>query len=132
MEKVKNKICSRGHRFNKNAYSTCPICWPGRYKKQTSRSYKVKAEIRLYPGMVGWHFVTIPKKQSDEIKKNFVARKRGWGSLPVTATLGKTKWNTSIFPDKKSASYLLPLKSDVRKKEGLRAGNAITFLIEVR
>ena len=82
--------------------------------------------------MVSWHFVTLPKKQSDTIKKTFGALKRGWGSLPITVTIGKTSWNTSIFPDKKAGSYLLPLKVDVRKKEGIHVGSMITFLLEIR
>lgn len=75
--------------------------------------------------------MTIPKKQSDEIKKKFGENARGWGSLPVSVTIGKTKWKTSIFPDKRSGSYLLPIKAQARKKEGLIAGKHITFSIEV-
>ena len=90
--------------------------------------------------MAGWHFVTLPQKQSDEIKKIFGAMKRGWGSLPVTVTIlrprsgqvGKTSWKTSIFPDKKAGAYLLPLKSDVRKKERINAGDAITVSVDVQ
>lgn len=82
--------------------------------------------------MAGWHFVTLPRKQSDAIKKMFGAIRRGWGSLPVAATIGKTRWETSIFPDRKTGAYLLPLKVDVRKKEGVAAGDMITFLLEIR
>ncbi len=32
----KSKTCSRGHLFERSSeYPTCPICWPGRYKKKT-------------------------------------------------------------------------------------------------
>lgn len=94
--------------------------------------YKIKSKVFLYPGMAGWHFICVPKEQSEDINKRFGARKRGWGSLPVLVTLGKTSWKTSIFPDKKSGSYLLPLKADVRKKEGVLSGDKVIFLIEVR
>lgn len=94
--------------------------------------YKMRAKIWLYPGMSGWHFVTLPKKQSGTIKKLFGAMKRGWGSLPVNVTIGKTKWKTSIFPDKKADSYLLPFKAEVRKKEEIAAGDAISFSLEIR
>jgi hypothetical protein len=93
--------------------------------------YKMRAKVWLYKGMAGWHFVTLPKKQSAQIKKAFGSMKRGWGSLPVLATIGKTRWKTSIFPDKKSQSYLLPLKADVRKRERMIAGDTITCFIEV-
>ena len=78
--------------------------------------YSIKSRVWLYPGMAGWHFVTLPKKQSDEIKKEYGILKRSWGSLPVTVKIGKTSWMTSIFPDKKVNAHLLPIKSDVRKK----------------
>jgi hypothetical protein len=81
--------------------------------------------------MAGWHFVTLPKKESDEIKKNFGAKKRGWGSLRVTATIGKTTWKTSIFPDKKAGAYLLPLKAEVRKKEGIGEGDAFKLIFHL-
>ena len=82
--------------------------------------------------MAGWNFLSVPKKQSEEIKKMFGAMKRGWGSLPVVVTIGKTSWKTSIFPDKKAGGYLLPLKADVRKKEKISAGDKITFSLEIR
>jgi hypothetical protein len=94
--------------------------------------FKMQAKVWLYPGMVGWHFLTLPKKQSQTIKKAFSALKRGWGSLPVTVTIGQTSWNTSIFPDTKTGRYLLPLKAEVRKKEKIGLGDRITFLIEIK
>lgn len=93
--------------------------------------YKIKSEVWLYPGMAGWHFVSIPKKESAEIKKNFSSMKRGWGSLPVLVKVGKTEWGTSIFPDKKTETYLLPVKVGVRKKEGIFAGENIILNIKI-
>lgn len=64
-------------------------------------TYKIRSQVFQYPGMAGWHFIGVSKKESQEIKENFAARKRGWGSLPVLVTLGKTSWKTSIFPGQK-------------------------------
>lgn len=94
--------------------------------------YKFNSSVWLYPGMAGWHFVTVPKDISEDIKRNFGDQKRGWGSLPIIATIGKTSWKTSIFPDKESGGYLLPLKADVRKKEGILAEGTISLLLEIR
>jgi len=94
--------------------------------------YRMKGKVWLYPGMVGWHFVSITKKQSDEIKDLFGGMAGGWGSLPVIVTVGKTSWKTSIFPDKKSGAYLLPLKADIRKKEKIKNGDTINYSIEIR
>lgn len=96
-----------------------------------SKKYKITSKVWLYPGMAGWHFVSVDKKQSEEIKKKFGGMKRGWGSLPVMVTLGKTVWKTSIFPDTKAGTYLLPLKSEVRKKEGVYAEELQELTLEV-
>ena len=95
--------------------------------------YRLKSEVWLYPGMsAAWHFISVPKRESEEIKKNFGAAKRGWGSLPVTVTIRKTSWQTSIFPDKKSGTFLLPLKASVRKNEGIYHGDVINFSLTLR
>ena len=94
--------------------------------------YRLRSRVWLYPGPAGWHFVTLPKRQSAEIRSNFVIARRGWGSLPVIASIGKTTWNTSVFPDKKSGGYVLPIKADVRGKEGIASGQVIAFTIQVR
>ena len=94
--------------------------------------YKIDAKVWLYPTMAGWHFVTIPKDISEDIKQQFGDLKRGWGSLPVKATIGKTEWNTSIFPDKKLKGYLLPIKAEVRKKENISVDHKITLRLEIK
>ncbi len=94
--------------------------------------YTMRTKIWVYQGPAAWHFVTIPKKQSADIKKRFGANARGWGSLRVAATVGKTTWASSIFPDKKSGTYLLPLKLEVRKKEGLAHGDTVALKIVVK
>ena len=98
-------------------------------KKQTS--YTITAHIWLYPGENAvWHFLTIPKHISEDIKESTKPRpRRGWGSVRVTVTLGASTWNTSIFPDKRSGTYILPLKASVRRAEGVFDGDGVTFTI---
>lgn len=93
--------------------------------------FSLKSKVWLYPGMAGWQFVTIPKKQSKVINETYGEMKRGWGSLPVAVTIGATKWKTSIFPDKKIGAYLLPLKAEVRKKENIKVGDELTLVLEI-
>lgn len=79
-----------------------------------------------------WHFITLDKKTAAVVKKSHEGKKRiGWGSVPVVATVGETKWKTSIFPDSKRGSYLLPLKAAVRKKEGVAEGDGITISLQI-
>jgi hypothetical protein len=99
---------------------------------QRKSIFKLRSKVFCYPGMAGWHFIGVPKKQSVEIKKHFGAHAKGWGSLPVEVILGKTHWETSIFPDKKSGTYLLPLKATVRKKEQAEHDDVISFILEIK
>jgi hypothetical protein len=95
--------------------------------------YTVLGKIWLYPGeSASWHFFTIPKKESQDIKTTYKGHRKGWGSLPVTATIGKTTWETSIFPDSKSGTFILPIKALIRKKEELLEGDRCTVTIEIR
>ena len=93
---------------------------------------KIIAKVWKYPGKAGWYFVTLPKRKSIEIEKIFGEFKRGWGSLKVHVTVGKTKWKTSIFPDRKIGSYLLPIKSIIREKEGIKINDRITLLLQIK
>lgn len=92
----------------------------------------MQATIWKYGGVASWYFITLTKKQGSEIKDRYSNLKKGWGSIPVEVTIGKTTWKTSIFPDKQSGSYLLPLKALVRSKEGLREGKKLRFALQVK
>ncbi|MEZ5251296.1 MAG: DUF1905 domain-containing protein [Ilumatobacteraceae bacterium] len=46
-------------------------------------------------------------------------------------TIGSSTWNTSLFPDSKSASYVLPVKKPVRTAEQIRAGDQVDVSIEL-
>lgn len=44
MVRKKEKICSRGHKFNISG--ACPICWPGRLKKKVGGKVYKKTLIK--------------------------------------------------------------------------------------
>jgi len=73
----------------------------------------------------GWHFVSLPKKMAKEIRSLLRSEEQGWGRLTATARIGKTEWKTAIWFDTKQDTYLLPVKGDVRKAEGLVAGSIV-------
>jgi hypothetical protein len=98
-----------------------------------AHAYSCEAKIWLYPGeSASWHFITLPKALGTTFKETYAKHRRGFGSLPVTVTIGTSTWNTSIFPDSYSGSYLLPLKAAVRKKEALLIGDTITLTLCIR
>ena len=97
-------------------------------------TYRLKGKLWLYTSTGGgWHFITLPKGAAREIRLMLGSgvTGRGWGSIRVKATVGGTTWATSIFPDKKAGSYLLPVKADVRKAEGLGEGAMVAYTLEV-
>ncbi len=83
-----------------------------------------------------WHFLTIDGEAAEAIRATALMRRleggqrRGWRSIRVTATIGDTKWQTSVFPSKDSGGYLLPVKAVVRKAESLIAGDAVSVRLE--
>lgn len=117
-------VCSRGHRFT--GAPPCSECYPG------YRTFRFRAEVWLYSGETSaWHFITVPQKTSDTIRKRFEPFARGWGSLRVQGTIGKTSFETSIFPDKKRGGYLLPLKAAIRRQEDIGAGSTVRVSLTV-
>lgn len=83
----------------------------------------------LWNGKGAWHFVTLPVDDSQIIR--MAVPRRGWGSVRVKARIGETSWATSIFPDSKSGAYLLPVKAEVRKAEGIAPGDAVEVALSL-
>jgi len=82
-----------------------------------------------YGGANTWVFVTVPAEISDEIT-DLVPKQPGFGSVKVAVQIGETEWATSLFPDSKLGSYVLPVKRSVRDQEQLSVGD--TADVEVR
>src|SRR5262245_18340341 len=93
--------------------------------------YRVRARVWLYPGAGGWHFANLSKRQSHEIRLRFADERRGFGSLPITVRIGTTTGQTSLFPDKRSESYLFAIKAAVRQREGIAVGDTITAFVKL-
>jgi hypothetical protein len=94
-------------------------------------SFTFSGELWMYEGKGAWYFVTLPNEDADQVKFVTGGKRQGWGSVKVTAKTGDTVWNTSIFPDSKSGSYVLPVKADVRKKEQIQVGDCMTVQLTI-
>lgn len=90
-----------------------------------------RAELWLYAGEAPWTFVTLPADVADEIESLRRSSRRSFGSVPVTVTIGATTWKTSVFPDKKAGSYLLPVKKAVRSAEQLHEGDVVDVTLDL-
>ncbi|MEQ1701147.1 MAG: DUF1905 domain-containing protein [Ilumatobacteraceae bacterium] len=82
-------------------------------------------------GPATWRFVTLPFDVTDEIDDLTSHATRGFGSVRVTVTVGATTWTTSVFPSKEHKSFILPVKAQVRKAEGLTDGSVARVHLEL-
>ena len=82
-----------------------------------------RGELWFWRGPAPWHFVTVTDDVAAEISAVATAVTYGWGVIPVTARIGGTSWQTSLFP--KDGTYLLPVKANVRAAEGIALGDVI-------
>ena len=93
--------------------------------------YQFTAPLWLYQGKAAWHFISVPVEPATQIRFLTAGTKRGWGSVRVAVTIGQTNWQTSIFPDRKTGTYLLPVKADIRNRENLSVDDAVDVLLRL-
>ena len=91
---------------------------------------KFEGQIWFWRGPAPWYFVTVPAKQCRELKAISGSVTYGWGMIPVHVRIGKTEWQTSLWP--KDESYIVPIKASVRKAEKVEEGDTVTIQLEVR
>jgi len=87
-------------------------------------------KIWYWRGPAPWCFVTVPAKQSRDLKAIMGIVTYGWGMIPVSVRIGKTEWRTSLWP--KDGRYIVPIKASVRNTENLEVGDKVTVRLEVR
>lgn len=95
------------------------------------RDYRVRAKVWRWKGAGGWHFATLPARPAAKIRAHFGSTARGWGSIRVRIRIGKTAFDTSLFPHKPDKSYLFAIKAAVRKAEDIASGDTITAHITI-
>lgn len=84
------------------------------------KTFTVRGTVHTFPMEAAWYYIPIPTDKIPDVPRG------GWGSVPVQATIGKTTWQTSIFPMKKD-HYFIPLKKSVRTKEDIFLGDTVTI-----
>ena len=93
--------------------------------------FSFNATVWEHVGPSSWYFVSLPESDADDIDEMFGHNAAGFGSIRVAAAIGDTQWMTSIFPDTKRGTYVLPLKKAVRVAEGLVEGCVTCVDLEV-
>lgn len=77
-----------------------------------------------------WHFCTLPVEVADDVSIEAGPR-GGFGSVRVEVSIGSSTWRTSLFPDAKAGSFVLPIKKQVRRAGGLHAGDTCEVRLQV-
>lgn len=90
------------------------------------KNFKIRARVWLWPGDGGWHFITLNKKLSADIRKVYPK-----GFVRIEAHLGQSVFQTSLFPHKLSQAYLVCINKKIRKKEGIFAGDEIQLAFKI-
>jgi hypothetical protein len=91
----------------------------------------VTAPLWVWSGEGGsWHFITVPEELCGEIRAQSLARRGGFGSVRVEASINGVTWRTSVFPQK-SGGYILPVKADVRRRADIAAGDEVVLALEL-
>ncbi len=94
-------------------------------------TFDFAAELRLHSNMPGaWYFVMLPLDAADEIRAT--SERRGFGSVRVHAAIGDSTWDTSVFPDTATGSFLLPVKAAIRNKQDIDHGDLVAVRITTR
>ena len=81
-------------------------------------------------GPAPYYFVPVPDEQSADIHEVATQASYGWGVIPVEARVGGNAFTTSLFP--KDETYLLPLKTAVRRKTDITAGDRIAVEMTIQ
>lgn len=95
-----------------------------------------EAELWAWEGPASWVFLSLPPEYAETVKLagflSLAGPRRGWKLVRVTADADGVRWDTSLFPDKASGSYILPVKASVRRSLGVAAGDRITLTLHLR
>lgn len=86
-------------------------------------------EIWFWRGPSPFHFITVPPEGCADLEAAAKFVSYGWGMIPVTARIGQTTWQTSLYP--KDGRYIVPVRTQVRKAEGLDLGDTVTIRLAV-
>ena len=112
------KTSSRGIAKKKFKFRSRVIVWKSGYEEGNDRG--------------AWRFARVPEDISAKIKEMQKGRlRRGWGAVYARVKVGKSEWTTSVFPDRHSNTYILPLKKQIRYEGNLYDGSDINVSMQI-
>jgi len=89
-------------------------------------SYTFSSELYLWEARTdSWVFLNLPEDVAAEIEDAAPEPRRGFGAVKVEVTVGDSMWCTSVFPSKRDATFVLPVKKAILKAESLAVGDTV-------
>ncbi len=98
---------------------------------QVKIHYEFSGTVWQHSAPGGWYFVSLPKELAAEIRQHIKWQEEGWGRMKVTAKLGATTWDTSIWFDTKLGTYILPIKAEIRRMERIKTKSNISIQLSI-
>lgn len=92
-------------------------------------SWTFAAELFRWKPDASWFFVRVPQEISDDVRESLTGPPGGFGSVRVDVTIGSSAWATSLFPEGKGGTYVLPVKKAIRTAEGIDEGDTATVTL---
>jgi len=91
-----------------------------------NKRFSVSGKVEIFPLDNPWVYVSVHRKFA-----NLLKNKADRGLVPITATLGKSTWNTSLMPMGDGTQFI-PLSAKIRKAEGIMVGESIRLSFALR
>jgi len=85
--------------------------------------------VWYWRGPAPFYFVTVPEPECAQIAGVSVGVSYGWGMIPVSASVGSTRFTTSLWP--KDGGYIVPIKAAVRRAERIDIDDVVSVVLSV-
>jgi hypothetical protein len=89
-----------------------------------------EGEVWASESVGSWAFVSLPADAADEVRHSG-GPPTAFGSVRVEVTLGGSTWRTSVFPDARRGTFVLPVKAAVRRAERVDVGDPVRVALRV-
>jgi Domain of unknown function (DUF1905) len=80
-------------------------------------------EVWHWRGPAPFHFVSVPEPECGALEDASPEVSYGWGMIPAKVGISATEFATALWP--KDGGYIVPLKTAVRRAEGIELGDVV-------
>jgi hypothetical protein len=85
--------------------------------------------VWYWRGPAPFHFVTVPPPEAALIADLAPALTYGWGMVPAAVGVGSTERTTALWP--RDGGYIVPLRADLRRSEGVEVGDEVEVRLRI-